>query len=310
MWSALANARWPTGPYSGIRRLKHVYGLGAGRCDTSQQLGICENVQAVVADGDTVVCVSAQFVCVWRTNGMHARVPCMYLAPHVTYKPHMALVGPLMLVVSIGSAVEFSMLTGGRAIVEVPCSNVTSVAKGPGGALVVTDFGTVWHCSCRSPGTQSERTRSSRLFTPCIIEGRTTGPATCAAYHNQTYYYGTTQGLYREGIHDAFPKCLMRGFVACVVTNSFGTAAICDDRVIIYPTGCTTQALNQWYVQPGHRLHLFRDLLMCGSCTINMRTMQISTVDACEYAVASTGTISAIRRGTRVIILRHDGGDG
>ena len=204
------------------------------------------------------------------------------------------------------------MLTGGRTLVEVPCSNVTSVAKGPGGAVVVTDFGTVWHCSCRSPGTPNERTRSSRLFTPCIIEGRTTGPATCAAYGNEAYYYGTTQGLYREAMHDAVPKCVMRGFVASVVANEFGTAAICNDRVVIYSTenGGSITALNQWYVQPGHRLHLFRDLLMCGSSTINMRTMQMSTIDACEYAVASTGTISVIRRGTRAIILSHDGSNG
>ena len=127
VWSQLAQARWPTGPYSGIRRLRHIYGLGTGRCYNSHQLGICEHVEAVAADGDTVVCVSAQFICVWETNGMHARLPCMYLAPNVTYKPHVALLGHGMVAVSIGGAVEFGMLTGGRTLVDVPCSSVTHV---------------------------------------------------------------------------------------------------------------------------------------------------------------------------------------
>mgnify|MGYP004185287195 CR=1 FL=1 len=270
-----------------------MHGLGAGTCSESQQVGVCENTECVEASEDMVVCVSSQFLCVWTADGVHARVPCMYLAPATSYHPHIAIVDGNTFAVSIGSTVEFSELTGGRALMDLPCCGITTVSKGPGkSALVTTDLGAVWHVRCTNPGTAAERTRTSRLFSPCVIHGRATGPATCAAYDGDlVYYYGTTQGLYRESIND-YPVCLVRGYVACVVSNAWGTAAVCNDVVCIMDKEGTVfrTGIRPPRMQP--RLHLFRDLVLCGPCTINMHTLQISCVHACEYAICSNGSLS------------------
>ena len=307
VWDALAHARWPDGPYRGILRLQHIHGIGIGRCNSFHQLGICEHTEVIEACNETVACVSAQFVCIWKTNGMHARIPCLYLAPATTYKPHVAIIDDNMFAVSIGPGVEFSRLTGGRTYLELPCTEVIWISRGPRGAIIVTDFGAVWHCECRDPGTHQERTHSARVFVPCVLAGRPTGPATCAAYHDFVYYYGTTQGLYREGPRDIIPVCLARGAVTSVVANEFGMAAACDNKILIFHTGRPTHTVHPWYVTPGNRMHLFKDLLMCGPITINMNSLQISQVDACEYAVGSGGTISVTRTGTRAVVACHGG---
>ena len=302
VWPRIAQIIWPDGPYRGIHRLKHLHRLGKG---DGEQIAETHNVTAMTAIGDTVVCVTKHYIQMWGTNGLYSHIPCSYYATSITYKPHIAMLNEDTFAVSIGSAIEIGKTTGERTIMSVPCCSVTCMANGPGDSiLVVTDFGTVWHVICKFPGTPRERTRTMRLFSPCVIGGTTTGPATCAAWHDSVYYYGTVVGLYMEGSSNAFPKCIMRGHITSVVANQSGVAVICDRRIVIIDASGKTHWIKSWHAIPGQRIHLFKDLLTCGTCTVNMRTLNTTQVHATEHVICDTGHASAKRNGTHAMICR------
>ena len=302
VWSRIAQMRWPDGPYSGIHRLKHMHRLGTGG---GERIAEKHDITAMTAIGDTVVMVQEHGIHMWNVSGTTYHLPCAYYSPAIGFEPHIAMLDEDTFAVSIGSAIEIGKPMGERTIMSVPCCSVICMANGPGESiLVVTDFGTVWHVICKFPGTQRERTRTMRLFSPCVIGGTTTGPATCAAWHDSVYYYGTVVGLYMEGSSNAFPKCIMRGHITSVVANQSGVAVICDRRIVIIDTSGKTHWIKSWHAIPGQRIHLFKDLLMCGTCTVNMRTFNITQVDATEHVICDTGHASAKRNGTHAILIR------
>jgi len=282
-----------------------MYQLGKGY---GHVIAVYNDIMAMTSTDDVVICVSRQSVCMRKSNGMFTWIPCAYHAPATTYKPHIAMLDEDTFAVSIGNAVEIGTPTGNRTTITVPCSSIACISKGSRHSIiVVTDFGIVWRCVCEMPGTLRETTHCTRLYTPCVIDGVAIGPALCAAQNDVKYFYGTMTGLYSENIRNTHVKCIVRGYVTSVVANNVGVAAICNNMVVIVTARGQCNWIHTRDVVQGQRLHLFNDLLTCGNLTVNMHTLLTSVTDANEHVICGNGRLSAIRRGSKAVVLlpRH-----